>query len=326
MRSWQTGAMPDIVIAEFMDEATVVELARDYDVLYEPDLVERPADLKAALPGARALIVRNRTQVTDDLLAAGESLRVIGRLGVGLDNIDLAACAARGIPVCPATGTNAVSVAEYVIADILMLRRGAYHASDRVLAGDWPRTELMGQEAAAARLGLVGFGGIAREVAKRALAFDMRIAAHDPFVEDDAPLWRETGVSPQALDPLLAESDVISLHVPLTEETRHLIDAPRLARMRPDALLINSARGGIVDTAALAEALKAGRLGGALLDVFEEEPLPTDSSLTDVPNLLLTPHIAGVTAESQVRISRATAANVRRVLAGEQTAETVPSA
>ena len=326
MRSWQTGAMPDIVIAEFMDEATVAELARDYDVLYEPDLVERPADLKAALPGARALIVRNRTQVTDDLLAAGESLRVIGRLGVGLDNIDLAACAARGIPVCPATGTNAVSVAEYVIAGILMLRRGAYHASDRVLAGDWPRTELIGQEAAAARLGLVGFGGIARAVAKRALAFDMRIAAHDPFVEDDAPLWQETGVSPQALDPLLAESDVISLHVPLTEETRHLIDAPRLARMRPDALLINSARGGIVDTAALAEALKAGRLGGALLDVFEEEPLPTDSSLTDVPNLLLTPHIAGVTAESQVRISRATAANVRRVLAGEQTAETAPSA
>ena len=318
--------MPDIVIAEFMDEATVAELARDYDVLYEPDLVERPADLKAALPGARALIVRNRTQVTDDLLAAGESLRVIGRLGVGLDNIDLAACAARGIPVCPATGTNAVSVAEYVIAGILMLRRGAYHASDRVLAGDWPRTELIGQEAAAARLGLVGFGGIARAVAKRALAFDMRIAAHDPFVEDDAPLWQETGVSPQALDPLLAESDVISLHVPLTEETRHLIDAPRLARMRPDALLINSARGGIVDTAALAEALKAGRLGGALLDVFEEEPLPTDSSLTDVPNLLLTPHIAGVTAESQVRISRATAANVRRVLAGEQTAETAPSA
>ena len=326
MRSWQTGAMPDIVIAEFMDEATVAELARDYDVLYEPDLVERPADLKAALAGARALIVRNRTQVTDDLLAAGESLRVIGRLGVGLDNIDLAACAARGIPVCPATGTNAVSVAEYVIAGILMLRRGAYHASDRVLAGGWPRTELMGREAAAARLGLVGFGGIAREVAKRALAFDMRIAAHDPFVEDDAPLWQETGVSPQALDPLLAESDVISLHVPLTEETRHLIDAPRLARMRPDALLINSARGGIVDTAALAEALKAGRLGGALLDVFEEEPLPPDSPLTDVPNLLLTPHIAGVTAEAQVRIGRATAANVRRVLAGEQTAEAAPSA
>lgn len=326
MRSWQTGAMADIVIAEFMDEATVAELARDYDVLYEPDLVERPADLKAALAGARALIVRNRTQVTDDLLAAGERLRVIGRLGVGLDNVDLAACAARGIPVCPATGTNAVSVAEYVIAGILMLRRGAYHASDRVLAGDWPRTEAMGQEAAAARLGLVGFGGIAREVAKRALAFDMRIAAHDPFVDDDAPLWQETGVSPQALDPLLAESDVISLHVPLTGETRHLIDAPRLARMRPDALLINSARGAIVDTAALAEALKAGRLGGALLDVFEEEPLPPDSPLTDVPNLLLTPHIAGVTAESQVRIGRATAANVRRVLAGEQTAEEAPSA
>ena len=190
--------MPDIVISEFMDEATVAELARDYDVLYEPELVERPADLKAALPGARALIVRNRTQVTDDLLAAGDSLQVIGRLGVGLDNIDLAACEARGIPVCPATGTNAVSVAEYVIAGILILRRGAYHASDRVLAGDWPRTELMGREAAGARLGLVGFGGIAREVAKRALALDMRIAAFDPFVADDDPIWQESGVSPQA--------------------------------------------------------------------------------------------------------------------------------
>ena len=142
----------------------------------------------------------------------------------------------------------------------------------------------------------------------------MEIAATDPFVEEDDPIWQETGVRPQALDPLLAESDVISLHVPLTKETHHLIDAARLARMRPDALLINSARGGIVDTAALAEALKAGRLGGALLDVFEAEPLPAGSVLEGLPNLLLTPHIAGVTAESQVRISQATATNVRQVL------------
>jgi len=306
--------MPDIVISEFMDEATVAELASDYDVFYEPDLVDRPEDLKAALAGARALIVRNRTQVTEELLAAGDSLCVIGRLGVGLDNIDLPACEARGIPVCPAAGTNAVSVAEYVIAGILMLRRGAYHASDRVLAGDWPRIDFIGREVAGARLGLVGFGAIAREVAKRALALDMRIAAYDPYVDGCDPIWQARGVTPQALDPLLAESEVISLHVPLTEETRHLIDAPRLARTRPDALLINTARGGIVDTTALAEALEAGRLGGALLDVFEEEPLPSNSRLTKVPNLLLTPHIAGVTAESQVRISQATVANVRRHL------------
>jgi (S)-sulfolactate dehydrogenase len=306
--------MPDIVVSEFMDESVVAELARDYELLYDAALVDRRDELKAALAEARALIVRNRTRVDEALLQAAPRLTVIGRLGVGLDNIDGAACAARGVAVCPAMGANAVAVAEYVIGGLLVLRRGAYQASEQVLSGAWPRMALIGRELAGARLGLVGFGAISREVARRAFALGVRVAAHDPYLADEDPCWGEFGVTPCALDALLAESDMVSLHVPLTPETRHLIDAESLARMPTHALLVNTARGGIVDTAALAAALGAGRLGGALLDVFESEPLPAGAGLDGLPNLILTPHIAGLTEESQVRISRLTADNVRRAL------------
>ena len=165
--------MADIVISEFMDEAAVSDLAGGYEVLYDAGLVDRPADLAAALADARALIVRNRTQVNAALLAAAPRLAVVGRLGVGLDNIDMAACEAHGVAVCPATGANAVAVAEYVIATMLVLLRGAYGATARIVAGEWPRGALIGREAAGRRLGLVGLGGVAREVARRARALDM---------------------------------------------------------------------------------------------------------------------------------------------------------
>jgi (S)-sulfolactate dehydrogenase len=250
--------MPDIVITEFMDEEAVREGLAGFDVLYDPKLVDRPDDLARAVGEARGLIVRNRTQVREALLADAPRLAVVGRLGVGLDNIDVGACRARGIAVFPASGANDVAVAEYVIGTAMVLLRGAYGATAEVVAGAWPRNRLMGREISGKRLGLVGFGAIARETAQRAAALGMSVAAFDPYL---------------TLDALLAGSDVISMHVPLTDGTRNLIDAAALTRVSRGAILINAARGGVVDEAAVAEALKAGHLGGAALDVFEQEPL-----------------------------------------------------
>ncbi len=304
----------EIVISEFMDEAAVDSLRGDFDVAYDPSLVDDRARLLDTISGAAALIVRNRTQVDEALLARAEGLQAVGRLGVGLDNIDLDACAAREVTVYPATGANATAVAEYVIGAALLLVRGAFRASDDVIAGTWPRTQLIGGELAGRTLGLVGLGQIAREVARRAAAFDMVLAAHDPFVAADDEVW--DAVVNCELDDLLARSDVVSLHVPLTAETHGLIRQATIARMKPTAVVINSARGGVVDEAAVIAALCNGQLGGAALDVFAQEPLTTSAAtaFSRVPNLLLTPHIAGVTNEANVRVSAVTAANVRRHL------------
>ena len=308
--------MSDIVISEFMDEAAIAEVLAGRDVLYDATLVDRPADLAAALADCRALVVRNRTQVRGALLDAAPRLKVVGRLGVGLDNIDVAACEARGIAVRPATGANDLSVAEYVITSAMMLLRRAWLATVQVAAGGWPRMSLIGRELAGKRLGLVGYGAIARVTAARARDLGMNIAGYDPFLPADDPAW--AGAERLELRELLASSDVVSLHTPLTPDTRRMIDASALAAMKPDAILINAARGGVVDEAALAAALKAGRLGGAALDVFETEPLDAAAGavFAGAPNLILTPHIAGVTDESNVRVSAVTARAVVAVLDG----------
>ncbi len=307
--------MAEIIICEFMDEAAVDSLRRDHEVVYDPTLVERTEALTAAVADASALIVRNRTQVRGALLDAAEQLRVVGRLGVGLDNIDVDACRQRGIEVCPATGANDLAVTEYVIAATLCLFRGAYHASQAMLDGRWPRAALMGRETAGKRLGLVGFGGIARHTARHGAALGMEIGAYDPYVGDDDPAWSEA--RRMDFELLLPWADALSLHVPLTDATRHLIDRRALERMKPGAILINAARGGIVDEDALAVALRSGHLGGAALDVFETEPLSREAAekFDGLENLILTPHIAGVTEESNQRVSAVTADQVRRVLA-----------
>lgn len=310
--------MPDIVISEFMDEDAIRDHLSGFDLRYDPTLVDRPDDLRAALAGVRGLIVRNRTQVNAALLAAGPALKVVGRLGVGLDNIDQAACRARNIAVIPATGANDVSVAEYVIATAMLLLRGAYGATAEVAAGSWPRGRLMGREIFGKRLGLVGYGSIARETAQRAAALGMEVTAYDPFLPAEHPAWSQpwgrAGSLP--LDELVAAADVLSLHVPLTDATRGLIDGALLSRLPKGAILINAARGGVVDEAAVAQALKDGRLGGAALDVFDTEPLNGEagSIFADCPNLILTPHIAGVTAESNVRVSGMIAQAVAKAL------------
>ncbi len=304
-----------ILITEFMDQSAVDALRARFDVTYDPTLVDNASALIAALPGALALIVRNRTQVRGALLAAGSQLEVVGRLGVGLDNIDVDACERRGIAVIPATGANALAVAEYVIGTALLLLRGVYASTPDVAAGKWPRAPLSnGREIAGKTLGLIGFGGIGRLTAGLARGLGMRVIGNDAMIAASDPAWPAAGVSPLAIEDVLREADVVSLHVPLNAQTRNLIDARRLATMRRDAILINTARGGVVDEAALAAALKAGRLGGAALDVFDAEPLPVGSPLADAPNLILTPHIAGVTLESNARVSTMIAERVAAAL------------
>jgi (S)-sulfolactate dehydrogenase len=307
--------MPDIVITEFMDGPAVEALAAAHDTLYDPALVDDRPRLLSLLTGARALVVRNRTQVDTEILAAAPELVAVGRLGVGLDNIDLDACAARGVKVFPATGANTIAVAEYVIAAALQLVRPVYAATGEVVAGDWPRGRLQGGELWGRTLGLVGFGGIARAVATRARAFGMRVAAFDPHLPEGDLAW--TGVARHGFRDLLAAADVVSLHVPLTSETRGLIGPDTLAAMKPGAILINTARGGVVDEPALAAALKSGQLGGAALDVFEAEPVSAAQGAVfeGVPHLILTPHIAGVTRESNTAVSHVTAQNVLGALA-----------
>ena len=306
-----------IVISEFMDAPAVARLAARYDVDYRPKLVDEPRALEAALPAADAWIVRNRTQVRGALLDGARKLRVVGRLGVGLDNIDVQACEARGIAVIPATGANAQAVAEYVIATAMLLLRGAFLSTDEVAAGRWPRTALsLGREIAGRTLGVIGFGDIGRRAARMGRALGMRAIGHDIALPSNAAAWRDEHVEPRDLDALLAGADVVTLHVPLVTTTRNLIDARRLAAMKRGAILINTARGGVVDEAAVAAALASGQLGGAALDVFDTEPLPAGSPLAGAPNLLLTPHIAGLTQEANARVSTMIAERVLAMLAG----------
>jgi (S)-sulfolactate dehydrogenase len=304
-----------ILITEFMDEPAVESLRARFDVTYDPTLVDNTDALRAALPAALALIVRNRTQVRGALLAAGSQLEVVGRLGVGLDNIDVEACERRGIAVIPATGANALAVAEYVIGTALLLLRGAYGSTSAVAAGKWPRGALSnGREIAGKTLGLIGFGGIGRLTAGLARGLGLRVIGCDAAVPATDPAWQAAGALPLAFEEVLRQADVVSLHVPLNAQTRGLINAQRLDMMKSDAMLINTARGGVIDEAALAAALKAGKLGGAALDVFEAEPLPAGSPLADAPNLILTPHIAGVTRESNARVSTMIAERVAAAL------------
>lgn len=306
--------MADIVISEFMDENVVARAFNAHDVLYDPGLVDRADDLRAAVTDARALVVRNRTQVRGDLLATAERLKVVGRLGVGLDNIDLDGCAARNIKVCPATGANDDAVAEYVIAATLILLRNAWHDQKRVATGEWPRMALVGHETGGKTLGLLGFGAIARKTAHRATALGMRVAATDPFLAADDPCWGEVSCLP--FNELIETADVLSLHVPLTETTRHIINAETIGRMKPGAMLINAARGGVLNETALVAALEAGHLGGAALDVFETEPLTAaaGAAFANLDNVLLTPHIAGITHESNLRVSQVTVEQVLKAL------------
>ena len=308
--------MARIVITEFMDERAVAQLRAKHDVLYDPKLVDDAPRLAAEAAGAEVIVVRNRTQVRGPLLAALQRCKVVGRLGVGLDNIDVPGCEQRGMQVIPATGANALSVAEYVVGTAMLLLRGAYQSTAAVADGQWPRNALSnGREIAGKTLGLVGFGSIGQLTAKLGLGLGMQVVAFDALMDAEHPAFAEQGVRCAGLDEVIAMSDVVSLHVPLVDSTRSLFNASRIAFMKPGAVLINTARGGIVDEVALAASLKAGHLGGAAIDVFDVEPAPVAAHFQGCPNLVLTPHIAGVSAESNERVSFLIAAKVLEALA-----------
>ncbi len=298
------GARARILISEFMDERAVAQLASAHDVLYDPLLVDDMPRLITEAQDADVLIVRNRTQVRHALLSALQRCKVVGRLGVGLDNIDVAACEARGMQVIPASGANALSVAEYVITSAMMLLRGAYASSPAVAAGQWPRVALSeGRETAGQTLGIIGFGAIGQTTARLAQAVGMKVLAFDTMLTPEAPVFPQTGVSPAPLDELVARADVVSLHVPLVDSTRGLFNAARIAAMKPGAVLINTSRGHIVDLAAVVAALHSGGLGGAAIDVFDVEPLQASAILQDCPRLLLTPHVSGLSLQANERVS-----------------------
>jgi (S)-sulfolactate dehydrogenase len=296
--------MSRIVICEFIDERALPALRAKHEVLYDAKLVDDPERLIAECASADALLVRNRTQVRGGLIDALVRCKVIGRLGVGLDNIDVPTCEARGMKVIPATGANALSVAEYVMTAAMMLLRGAYQSTAATAAGQWQRASLSnGRELRGKTLGLIGFGSIGQVTADMARALGMAVVAFDALMPAGHAAYAAHGVRAVNLDDLVARADVISLHVPLVDSTRKLFDAKRIASMKRGAVLVNSARGGIVDEVALAAALKSGQLGGAAIDVFATEPLPASPHFVDCPNLLLTPHVAGVTVESNERVS-----------------------
>jgi (S)-sulfolactate dehydrogenase len=308
--------MARIVITEFMDERAVARLAAVHDVLYEPALVDDAARLLTEAATADVIIVRNRTQVRGDLLAALARCKVVGRLGVGLDNIDVTACEARGMQVIPATGANALSVAEYVVGTAMLLLRGVYQSSAAVAAGKWPRNALSnGREMGGKTLGLIGFGFIGQLTARLAKGMGMSVVAYDAMMQADHPAFAQNGVECLSLDDVIRTADVVSLHVPLVDSTRGLFNADRLASMKKGAVLINTARGHIVDEPALGAALKSGHLGGAAIDVFTAEPLPLAPHFEGCPNLILTPHVAGVTFEANERVSFLIADKVIEALA-----------
>jgi D-3-phosphoglycerate dehydrogenase len=285
-------------------------------VFYDPGLWKDSEALAEQLKDADALIVRNQTQVTKELLDHGRQLKVIGRLGVGLDNLDLSAAAKKNVVVVFGKNANATSVAEYVISAIFTCIRSLAEASVNVKQGHWDRKRFTGGEISSKTLGLIGVGEISHRVAVRANALGMRVMGYDPFVSPyDFPI-AETGVELVDLERLFSESDFISLHVPLTELTRNLIDKDALTRMKSSAYVINSSRGGIINEDELGAALENKQVAGAVLDVLEQEPPMADHPLVKLNNCIITPHIAGLTEEAQVRTSELVANEVIRELEG----------
>ena len=307
--------MSAILISEFITSQALETLRSKHKVIYEPDLYKDRPTLIAALQNIEVLIVRNLTQVNEEVLAGAPNLKVVGRLGVGLENIELPTCAKRNIKVIPATGANAESVAEYVVGAAVALTRGFIPATISTLKGEWPRPrfstyhEFLGQT-----IGIVGFGSIGRVVAKKAHAFGLHCLAYDPMMSTSSVELDGFSVPLLSLSELLRKSDIVSLHLPFLPETKNLFNAVTLDQMKHGACLINTARGGILDEKVLVERLRSGRLGGAAIDVFEAEPAKDLSHFADIENLILTPHVAGVTHESNERVSQMIADEVNRFL------------
>jgi len=290
-----------------------LEILRNYAQV-DIKLKLKPEELKAIIGNYDALIVRSQTQVPAEIIEAGEKLKVIGRAGVGVDNIDVAAATKKGIVVVNAPTANTVSAAEYTIALMLALSRNIPKANSQLKSGRWQRKELVGTELRNKTLGIIGLGNVGSEVAKRAQAFEMCVIAHDPFVSTNYA--RKLKVDLVPLDQLLEQSDFITLHVPLTATTKGLIGAEELAKVKPTARIINCARGGLVDEEALVKAIEDEKIAGAAFDVFSTEPV-TDSSRFKSDKIVVTPHLGASTIEAQANVAKDIAEQVLTVLRGE---------
>ncbi|WP_099157023.1 hydroxyacid dehydrogenase [Virgibacillus ndiopensis] len=277
---------------------------KNWTVVYDPDLWTDNEKLLFELEDADALIVRNQTKVDAKMMETAKQLKVIGRLGVGLDNIDLKAASERKVPVIFAKNANATSVSEYVISAMLSSNRSLNSASENVKNGKWNRRRYTGNEIYGKTLGLIGVGEIGHRVAKHAHMLGLNVLGYDPFITPYEFSVMESGIELVKLQDILIHSNFISLHVPLTDKTRNLIDADLMSKMKSTTWIINTSRGGIVNEKDLYKALQNKTISGAFLDVLEIEPPEKDHPLLGLDNCMITPHIAGLTEESQNRTSR----------------------
>jgi D-3-phosphoglycerate dehydrogenase len=300
-----------ILVAESLAEEGLAVLRTEHDVEVRTGL-ERSEFLRI-LPEYDALLVRSQVQADAEAVAAGTRLQVIGRAGVGVDNIDLAAATEAGIVVVNAPTGNTIAAAEHTLALLFSLARHIPAADASLRRGEWKRAQFTGVELRDKTLGIIGLGKIGMAIADRARGWEMDVLGHDPYVTEEAAALH--GVRLLPMRDLLAQADAVTVHVPLTRSTRNLIGAAEIALMKPGAFLVNVARGGVIEEEALAEALTEGRLGGAAVDVFTEEP-PKDSPLLAAPNTILTPHLGASTAEAQTRVAIEAAEQVLDVLAG----------
>jgi D-3-phosphoglycerate dehydrogenase len=295
----------------------VIEQESDFEIDVKTKL--SPAELIDTIAGYDALIVRSQTKVTEAVIEAAKGLKVVGRAGIGLDNIDVPAATKHGVIVLNAPGGNTISTAEHTISMMLALARNVPQACASLKNRQWERKRFTGAEVYGKTLGIIGLGRIGSEVARRAYALGMKLLGYDPILSPERA--RSINVEPVDLDNLIKSSDFITVHVPLTEQTRDLVSHAHFEMMKPDAYIVNCARGGIINEAALCEAARKGAIAGAALDVFENEP-PFDSPLLEIDSIIVTPHLGASTEEAQVNVAREVARHVVRALKGEP----VPSA
>ena len=295
--------MINILITEFIDPEALKILSKDFNVIYKKDIWENSDYLKKEINKFEGIIVRNKTNLNQSILEKAANLKYIGRLGVGLDNIDTEYCKKNNIFVQPATGMNADSVAEYVISSSLSLLKKTKLINEKTQSGQWPRTSITTNELRGKILGLIGFGDIAKKVLKLINAFEVTTIAFDPFITSQE--MEEHNVKKVTFENILSLADIISIHVPLNNETKYLFDKKIFQKMNNKPIIINSSRGGIINEIDLLEAYKNNYVSGFALDVYEHEPVKKIflKNITNDMNCILSPHIAGVTEESNTRVS-----------------------
>ena len=311
-----------ILISEDVWGAPFEKLGGSFPILREDDLWKNPEDLKAKIKDATALVVRNRTQVTAEIIAAAPQLKVIARAGVGLDNIDLKAADAAGVVVVAGLGANAVSVGELTLGLALSLLRNIPTHDVATREGKWNRTA--GRELSRLTWGLLGCGATGMATARLIQGFNCKVLGYDPFVKADDPRLSPLNMSMRSLEDVLKGADVISIHMPSTPQTNNTINSSTLALMKPSAIIINVGRGEVINEADLITALKAKTISGAALDVRAQEP-PVVGELETLANVILAPHVAGITSESQLRINEILTANIEMLLTGKAAINAVGS-